>query len=64
MILDKKYEKFRQEVSEFAQKELKEKAKEIDRTGEFPLDTVEKLAQKVILVSLTQKKLVARAWII
>lgn len=46
MILDKKYEKFRQEVFEFAQKELKEKAKEIDRTGEFPLDTVEKLAKK------------------
>jgi butyryl-CoA dehydrogenase len=46
MILDKKYEKFRQEVKEFAQKELKEKAKEIDRTGEFRLDTVEKLAQK------------------
>lgn len=46
MILAKKYEKFRQEVKEFAQKELKEKAKEIDRTGEFPLDIIEKLAKK------------------
>jgi butyryl-CoA dehydrogenase len=46
MKLDKKYEEFRQEVFEFAQNELKAKAIEIDRTGEFPLDTVEKLAKR------------------
>lgn len=46
MKLDKKYETFRQEVFEFAQNELKEKARVIDQTGEFPLTTIKKLAER------------------
>jgi len=46
MKLDRKYEEFRQEVFEFAHQEVLPKAKVIDQTGEFPLDTIKKLGEK------------------
>ncbi|MEO0114579.1 MAG: acyl-CoA dehydrogenase family protein [candidate division WOR-3 bacterium] len=45
MHLDKRYEALRQEVREFALRELKESAKKIDQTGEFPMPVIKKLAE-------------------
>lgn len=47
--LDSNQKLIREMIHDFAEKELREKAMEIDRTGEFPWDSVRKMAQLGIM---------------
>ena len=49
MYLDKKYEDFRKEIREFAEKEIEPKAQEADEKAQFPYENIKKVAQLGLL---------------
>ena len=53
--LPKTHELFRQMIREFAEKEVKPLATEIDEEERFPVETVKKMAEKDFLLKLLRK---------
>lgn len=49
MYLDKKYEDFRKEIRDFAEKEIEPKAQEADEKAQFPYENIKKVAQLGLL---------------
>jgi len=49
MYLDKKYEDFRKEIRDFAEKEIEPKAQELDEKAQFPHENIKKVAQLGLL---------------
>ena len=56
MHLLPEHEKFRREISEFAQTELEPLSSKIDQSGEFPLENIRKLGQRGILGMIVPKE--------
>ena len=49
MYLDKKYEDFKKEIRDFAEKEIEPKAQEADEKAQFPHENIKKVAQLGLL---------------
>ena len=58
--MPKTHELFRQMIREFAEKEVKPLAAEVDEEERFPIETVKKMAEIGLMVSLFQKSM--RSW--
>ena len=56
MILEKEHELVRQLAREFAEKEIKPTAEEVDETAEFPMEVYKKMAKAGFLgIKIPQK---------
>ena len=55
--MPKTHELFRQMIREFAEKEVKPLAAEVDEEERFPIETVKKMAEIGLMVSLFQKSM-------
>lgn len=56
MILEEKYNKFREKVRDFADKEVAPRAKELDLNDEFPWDLVKRMAEMKLLALYVPEK--------